>query len=228
MSDGPTELPPVRVLLVDDQALFREALAVLLGTRPEVAVVGQAGDGEEAVRRCKELHPDVVLMDLRMPVLDGVGATRQVRATHPGTQVVALTTFDDVAEVFAALRAGAIGYLLKDVSSDLLVAAVLAAARGESVLQPAVAAVVVARVAGWPEAVPDDGPARGRRPVDPLSNRELDVVRLVAQGRSNREIARTLFLAEGTVKNYVTSALGKLGARDRTQAALRARELGLV
>jgi len=215
---------PVRVLLVDDQALFREALATLLAVRPEIQVVGEAGDGDAALRQAAALRPDVVLMDLHMPLLDGIAATRRLRVEQPAIQVLALTTFDDDEDVFAALRAGAVGYLLKDVSSDRLVEALLAAARGESVLQPSVATRVVARFAQLPEETP------GRRQplVVPLSDRELEVLRLLAEGRSNREIGTGLFLAEGTVKNHVTNVLAKLGARDRTQAALRARELGLV
>ncbi len=215
---------PVRVLLVDDQALFREALATLLAVRPEIDVVGEAGDGAAALERAAALRPDVVLMDLHMPVLDGIAATRRLRAEQPGVRVLALTTFDDDEDVFAALRAGAVGYLLKDVASDRLVEALLAAARGESVLQPSVAARVVARFA----QLPDDAPRRPQPLVVPLSERELEVLRLLADGGSNREIATGLFLAEGTVKNHVTNVLAKLGARDRTQAALRARELGLV
>jgi DNA-binding NarL/FixJ family response regulator len=215
----------VRVLLVDDQALFREALAMLLGVHPGIEVVGEAGDGAEALDRVAALAPDVVLMDLRMPVLDGVAATRRLRVDQPGVRVIALTTFDDDEDVFAAVRAGAVGYLLKDVSSARLVEAVLAAARGESVLQPSVAAKLVARIA----ALPADDPAPAAQPlVVPLSDRELEVVRLLAQGHSNREIAAALYLAEGTVKNHVTNVLGKLDARDRTQAALRARALGLL
>lgn len=214
----------VRVVLVDDQSLFREALATLLSVRDDIEVVGEAGNGEEAVRRCAELAPSVVLMDLRMPVLDGIAATRRLRAEQPGVRVIALTTFDDDEDVFAALRAGAVGYLLKDVSSARLVEAILAASRNESVLQPSVAAKVVARFAQLPA---DDRP-RPQPLAVPLSDRELDVVRLLADGRSNREIAAALHLAEGTVKNHVTNVLGKLGARDRTQAALRARSLGLL
>ena len=215
---------PVRVLLVDDQALFREALATLLGARREVEVVGEAGNGAEALVRSAELGPDVVLMDLRMPVLDGVAATRRLRAEQPGVRVLALTTFDDDEDVFAALRAGAVGYLLKDVSCERLVEALLAAVRGESVLQPSVAAKVVARFA----TLDAETRPRPQPLVVPLSERELEVVRLLAQGSSNREIAATLFLAEGTVKNHVTNVLAKLGARDRTQAALRARALDLL
>jgi DNA-binding NarL/FixJ family response regulator len=216
---------PVRVLIVDDQALFREALATLLEVRPEIRVVGEAANGAEALDRVAALRPDVVLMDLHMPVLDGIGATRRVRVEHPDVQVLALTTFDDDEDVFAALRAGAVGYLLKDVSSDRLVEALLAARRGESVLQPSVAAKVVARFARMTdgEAAPRPQPL-----VVPLSERELEVLRLLAEGSSNREIASALFLAEGTVKNHVTNLLGKLGVRDRTQAALRGKALGLI
>ena len=215
---------PVRVLLVDDQALFREALAVLLEVRAEIEVVGEAADGAAALERSAALQPDVVLMDLHMPVLDGIAATRRLRVEQPGVRVLALTTFDDDEDVFAALRAGAVGYLLKDVTSDRLVEALLAAARGESVLQPSVAARVVARFAG----MPDDATPRPQPLVVPLSDRELEVLRLLGNGCSNREIAASLFLAEGTVKNHVTNVLAKLGARDRTQAALRGRALGLV
>ena len=191
--------------------------------------MGEAGHGAEALDRVGDLRPDVVLMDLHMPVLDGIGATRRLRVEQPGVRVLALTTFDDDEDVFAALRAGALGYLLKDVSSDRLVEAVLSAARGESVLQPSVAAKVVARFAQLDAARSDDAPRSRPQPlVVPLSDRELDVLRLLADGCSNREIATALFLAEGTVKNHVTNVLGKLGARDRTQAALRARALDLL
>ena len=214
----------VRVLLVDDQALFREALATLLEVRDEIEVVGEAGDGAAALEQAAVLRPDVVLMDLHMPVLDGIAATRRLRVEQPDVRVLALTTFDDDEDVFAALRAGAVGYLLKDVASDRLVEGLLAAARGESVLQPSVAAKVVARFA----SLPDDDAPRPQPLVVPLSDRELDVLRLLGDGCSNREIATSLFLAEGTVKNHVTNVLAKLGARDRTQAALRGRSLGLV
>jgi DNA-binding NarL/FixJ family response regulator len=220
----------VRVLLVDDQALFREALSALLQVHEEIEIVGEAGDGEQALRRAAEASPDVVLMDLRMPVLDGIAATRRLRAELPDIRVLALTTFDGDEEVFAALRAGAVGYLLKDVSGERLVEAVLAAARGESVLQPSVAAKVVARVAQLPpEPADTTGRSARRQPlVVPLSDRELEVLRHIADGQSNREIAAALFLTEGTVKNHVTNVLAKLGVRDRTQAALRARALDLL
>ncbi|MGO4598360.1 response regulator [Terrabacter sp. 2RAF25] len=216
---------PVRVLVVDDQTLFREALTTLLDARDEVEVVGGASDGAEALEAVAALQPDVVLMDLRMPGLDGVSTTRRLRVEHPHVRVLVLTTFDGDDEVFPALRAGAVGYLLKDATVARLVEGVQAAARGESVLQPSVAAKVLAMMSRLP-----DTPASPRpQPlVDPLSPRELEVLHELAEGLSNREIASRLYLSEGTVKNHVTNVLAKLGVRDRTQAALRARGLGLL
>ena len=215
----------IRVLLADDHGVIRDGLGRLIAGLDDIELVGMAVDGQDAVDRAAELAPDVVLMDLHMPVLNGIAATRRMRGEHPDVRVIALTTFDDDEEVFAALRAGAVGYLLKDVSSVRLVEAVLAAARGESVLQPSVAAKVVARFAQLPDAT---APPPPQPLVVPLSERELAVLRLLAEGESNREIAAALFLAEGTVKNHVTNVLAKLGARDRTQAALRARALDLL
>ena len=216
-------MTPIRILLVDDQALFREGLRTLLSIQSDFEVVGEASNGDEALRLASTLHPAVVLMDLRMPILDGVTATRRLHAAHPDCRVIVLTTFDDDEDVFEGLRAGAVGYLLKDTPSDKLAEAIRAAARGESFLQPSIAAKVVAEFARL-------APPTTLRPplAEALSERELDILRLVATGASNREIAATLFLAEGTVKNYVTNILGKLGVRDRTQAALKARELGLL
>lgn len=211
----------VRVLLVDDQQLFRAGLRTLLSTRPELEVVGDAENGQVALERAAATRPDVVLMDLKMPVLDGVAATRKLRVQLPSCQVVALTTFEDDELVFECLRAGAVGYLLKDAPIDRLVEAVLAAARGESVLQPSVASKVLAELTRLAGAAPSGDLAK-------LSDRERDVLRLIARGASNKEIATALFIAEGTVKNHVTNILDKLGVADRTQAALRARELGLT
>ncbi|NMC00995.1 MAG: response regulator transcription factor [Chloroflexi bacterium] len=213
----------IRIVLVDDQAMFREGLRTLLATQPDFEVVGEAANGGEALRLCATCQPEVVLMDLRMPVLDGVAATRQLHALYPDVRVIVLTTFDDDEDIFEGLRAGALGYLLKDASSTKLFEAVRAAARGESFLQPSVATKVVAEFARLVEQAP-----RIEAPVAALSERELAVLRLVAQGASNKEIATTLFIAEGTVKNHLTSILAKLEVRDRTQAALKARELGLL
>lgn len=214
----------VRVLIADDQALFREGLRTLLSTRPEIEVVGEAANGAEALTAAERLQPDVVLMDLRMPVMDGIVATTAMRDRWPAIPVLVLTTFDDDASLFGALRAGAAGYLLKDVSSDTLVAAVTAAARGESFLQSTVTGRVVAAFARLMES----GGPRAEALVMPLSPREREILALLGTGASNKEIADRLCLAEGTVKNHVTNVLTKLDVRDRTQAALRARQLGLV
>jgi DNA-binding NarL/FixJ family response regulator len=186
--------------------------------------VGEAENGQEALRAAERLCPDVVLMDLRMPVLDGVAATRRLCTIRPDCRVIMLTTFDDDEYIFEGLRAGALGYLLKDAAPDVLYNAIRAASRGESVLQPSVAAKVVsqfARLAG--QASPPT-----QELVEPLSEREIEVLCVIAQGKTNKEIAAQLYIAEGTVKNHVTNILGKLGVRDRTQAALKARELKLI
>jgi DNA-binding NarL/FixJ family response regulator len=214
---------PIRVLVVDDQALFREGVVTLLSAHPDVEVVGEAENGRQALEMVARLRPAVVLMDLRMPVLDGVAATREIVQRHPQSRVIVLTTFDDD-EVFDALRAGAAGYLLKDVSSEKLAEAIRVAARGESFLQPSIASKVLAELNRRPAR-----PTRADRALlEPLSERELEVLRHLARGASNREIAERVYLAEGTVKNYVSSILGKLGAPDRTAAALRARDLGIL
>lgn len=212
----------IRVLLVDDQALFREALHTLLSVQPNIEVIGEAANGAEALDIATARHPDVVLMDLQMPIMDGVAATRKLHESSPDCRVIVLTTFDDDEYVFEGLRAGAVGYLLKDVSGAKLVEAIMTAARGETFLQPSIAAKVVAEFSR-------------QRPrtenvalVEPLTGREMAILRLLMAGKSNREIADDLFITEGTVKNHVTNILGKLGVRDRTQAVIRAQELGLV
>lgn len=173
-----------------------------------------------------ELHPDVILMDLHMPELGGVAATRRITSSGSHSRIIVLTTFDDDEHIFDGLRAGAVGYLLKDVSSAKLVEAIRTTARGESFLHPAVAAKVVAEFTRVAVDRPQD--ATQQTLADPLSRRELDVLQMVSRGATNKEIAAQLFITEGTVKNHVTNILGKLGVRDRTQAALRAKELGLT
>jgi DNA-binding NarL/FixJ family response regulator len=214
----------IRVMLVDDQRLMREGLRILLDMEPDLEVVGEAGDGREAVESYPRLLPDVVLMDVRMPEMDGVEATRRILTHHPQARVVILTTFDDDEYVFEGIRAGAVGYLLKAASSEELANAVRTVASGGALIEPSVARRVMAEFA----RLSQPSQMEKEKLIDPLSEREIDVLRLIAQGFSNREIADRLYLAEGTVKNYVSSLMQKLSVRDRTQAALRARELQLL
>jgi DNA-binding NarL/FixJ family response regulator len=225
MADGSTsESRAIRVLLVDDQRLMREGLRLLIELESGLAVVGEADDGQAALEAFDSFSPDVVLMDVRMPGMDGVKATRQLRERHPNARVIILTTFDDDAYVFEGLRAGAAGYLLKDLSGNDLAQAVRTVAAGGVLIEPMVARKLVAEFARLSPGAPE--PASS--PAADLSAREREVLKLVAQGMTNREIAGRLFLAEGTVRNYVTSILEKVGARDRTQAALKAAELGIL
>jgi DNA-binding NarL/FixJ family response regulator len=210
---------PVRVLVVDDQALIREGIASLLGIEPGIEVVGTAADGRAAVELAVETRPDVVLMDVRMPVLDGVRAAGLLRERLPSCRVLMLTTFDDEEYVLSALRAGAGGYLLKDLPARDLAQAVRLAHAG---VDQHDAAAIRRLVSALDRSAPPVGP----RPE--LTERELAVLRLIARGASNREIAAQLFVSEGTVKNHVSHILSRLGMRDRTQAAIYARERGLL
>jgi DNA-binding NarL/FixJ family response regulator len=212
--------PDVRVLVVDDQRLIRDGIASLLGLQPGVTVVGTAANGQDAVEQAVTLQPDVVLMDVRMPEVDGIAALETIRRRVPACRVVMLTTFDDEEYVVPAMRAGATGYLLKDLPARELAGAVRMAHAGVSQLDPAAAA----RVAAALTPSTKDEPTTGQ----PLTARELDVLRLIAQGATNREIATRLRLSEGTVKNHISRILTRLGLRDRTQAALYAREHGLL
>ncbi len=215
----------IKILICDDQSLFREALRTLLGAYTDLEVVGEASNGEEALRTAFSESPDIVLMDLRMPVMDGVEATRRIVQLEKGIKVIVLTTFDDDETVFEGLRAGAVGYLLKDVSSDKLVEAIKAAYRGEYFLLPSITAKVVSEFSRISK------PSPKQKDVflpDPLSPREIEILKLVATGASNREIAERLVISEGTVKNHLSSILSKLGVRDRMQAILKAREFGII
>jgi DNA-binding NarL/FixJ family response regulator len=215
----------IRVLIADDQALFREGLETLLSVHQDIEVVGQASNGQEAVELSSRFHPDVVLMDMQMPVLNGAGATRRLRQTLPDCRVIALTTFDDKETIFDALRAGAAGYLLKDVSSADLANAIRLTSRGDSILEPSVAAKVLeefSRVSSSPVV------NRSAILPEPLSDREVEVLKLVTQGLSNREIAAKLFISPGTAKTHIHNVCGKLGVQNRTEAAIRAIELGLT
>jgi len=220
MSDGQR----IRVLLVDDQRLMREGLRTLLELHHDMQVVGEAGDGAEAERFLNvsraELEPQVVLMDLRMPRVDGVTATARIKQARPEVQILVLTTFDDDELVFRSIEAGASGYLLKDVGSDALADAVRAASRGDAPLQPSVARKILSRLRS-PARVPVSRPVDAVK-MESLSERELAVLRLLGRGAGNREIAESLALTEGTVKNYISAILAKTGLHDRTQAALYA------
>ncbi len=214
----------IKLLIVDDQRLMREGLHTLLELEPDLEIAGDAKDGLEALEQYEALRPDVVLMDIRMPNLDGVQATQRLRQRWPEARVIILTTFDDDAYVFDGLRAGALGYLLKDVSGDELAQAIRKVAGGGALIEPSVARKVLAEFARLAEPV---HPPVERLP-EPLSERELEVLGLLAKGASNKQIAAQLYLAEGTVKNYISSILNKLNVEDRTQAALKARELKLL
>ena len=212
---------PIRVLLVDDQRLMRDGLRILLELEEGITVVGEASNGQEAVQIYAELQPDVVLMDIRMPVMNGVEATAALCGAWENAGIIILTTFDDGETVFAGLRAGAKGYLLKDVSGEELAAAVRMVAGGNALLGSSVAQLVLSQLADLKPAKPTPLP-------DPLSRREMEILQLMAQGLSNPKIATHLFLAEGTVKNYVSNILQKTDTRDRTQAVLKAQSLGLL
>jgi DNA-binding NarL/FixJ family response regulator len=214
----------IRLLIVDDQRLMREGLRTLLELEHGFEIVGEAANGQAALDAYAELMPDVVLMDIRMPGMDGVEATRRLCTSWPETKVIILTTFDDDANVFEGLRAGAVGYLLKDLSGQELAIAVRTVHAGGALIEPTVAKRVMAEFARLhpPARTIDEGLP------EPLTEREVAVLKLVSAGLSNREIGHKLGLSEGTVKNYVTSVLQKIGVRDRTQAALRGRELGLI
>jgi DNA-binding NarL/FixJ family response regulator len=205
----------IRLLLVDDQPLFRQGLAALLALEEDLTIVGQAGHGQEAIALSAELQPDVILMDVRMPVCDGVEATREIHQRYPWMRILVLTTFDEDEYIWQSLQAGALGYLLKSTPSNQVADAIRTVHQGYSQLGPTIAPKVFAQLNQAPPKV--ESHYR-------LTERELEVLTLLGQGKNNREIAKTLFLTEGTVKNHVTRILSELGMRDRTQAALWAQE----
>ncbi len=213
---------PVRVLIVDDQALIRQALKTLLDLESGIEVVGEAADGIEALELIPDARPDVALVDVRMPRMDGVELVRRLAEDHPRVAAVVLTTFDDDEYVFEGLRAGARGYLLKDTVSGELVSAIEKASRGEVFLGGPVASKVVSELRRVTGGTAKQGPSGA------LSERELEVLKLVAAGFSNREIAKALYITEGTVKNHISNVLRKLDLRDRTQAAFYAVERGWI
>jgi DNA-binding NarL/FixJ family response regulator len=213
----------IRVVLVDDQALVRAGFAMVLDAQDDMTVVGEAGDGAEALRLLRTVEADVVVMDIRMPVMDGVQATRHISGAGPTPRVLALTTFDTDEDAFAALQAGASGFLLKNVAPQELLTAIRVVASGDSVVAPRITRRLLDRFA--PQLVPA---APRLRPLAELTEREREVLLLVSQGLSNAEIAGKLHLAEATVKTHVGRTLAKLGLRDRVQAVVLAYESGLI
>lgn len=206
----------IRLLLADDQALFRQSLASLLDLEEDIEVLGQAQDGRDAIALTQALQPDVILMDVRMPICDGVEATKEIHQCFPWIRILVLTTFDEDEYIWKSLQAGALGYLLKSTPASQLAAAVRMLHNGHFQLGPTIAPKVIAQLRP---------PLRSEREnLERLSDRERDVLTLIGQGKSNREISQILHLTEGTVKNYVSQVLGNLGVRDRTQAALWAQQ----
>jgi DNA-binding NarL/FixJ family response regulator len=224
VDEGPGDAAVTRVLVVDDQTVVRDGLVLLLGLLPGLDVVGSAGDGEEAVRLVGENHPDVVLMDLRMPRVDGVEATRRIKAAYPSVQIVVLTTYSDDESVFAALQAGARGYLTKDAGAEEIAQAIDAVRGGDAQLAPSVQRRLVDALATGAQ------PPRRRRGdlPDGLTQREAEVLTLIAAGHSNAEIARELFISEATVKTHINNLFAKAGLRDRAQAVTYAYRKGLA
>jgi len=210
----------ITVMLVDDHAMVREGVKAFLVTQPDISVVGEAGSGEDAIQLAAQLIPDVILMDLIMPNMDGVEATRRVKQVSPRSQIVVLTSYHEDEHIFPALKAGALSYILKDVSAEELVAAVRKAAAGEAVLHPRVAARVIKELQGRR--------ADALNPFTELSERELEVLKLIADGKSNAEMAAKLVLSEKTIKGHVSNILSKLHLADRTQAAVYAWREGIV
>ena len=211
----------IKVLILDDHQVVRQGLRTFLNLNEDLQVIGEASDGQEAVEMTAKLSPDVILMDLVMPRMDGIAATELIKASNPGAKVIALTSFTEDDKVFPAIQAGASSYLLKDVSPDALVEAIRAAHHGEARLHPDVMRKLMEQVASQPgSAKPVQGPQ--------LTEREGEVIRLVAQGKSNREIAEILVISEKTVKAHISNILGKLGLADRTQMAIHAIKTGLV
>jgi NarL family two-component system response regulator LiaR len=224
-----TNAGPIRVLIVDDHAIVRDGIRSLLATEPNIEVVGEADNGRDAVSRAQQLQPDVILMDLMMPAMDGIEATRRIIGDRPDARILVLTSFAADDKVFPAIKAGAMGYLLKDSPSEDLVRAIHEVYRGESSLHPKIARKLLQELSGALRPDPPSTPELlDKDLVEPLTEREVEVLKLVAQGRSNREIADQLVVTEGTVRAHVSNILGKLHLASRTQATLYALRKGLV
>jgi NarL family two-component system response regulator LiaR len=217
----------IRVLIVDDHAIVRDGICALLATKPDIEVVGEAGNGREAISKAQSLQPDVILMDLMMPEMDGIEAIRRIVAHRPGARILVLTSFAADDKVFPAIKAGAMGYLLKDSESEDLVRAIHQVYRGESSLHPQIARKLLQELSSPPQPPPTPEPVSGPT-VDPLTEREVQVLQLLARGLSNQEIADQLVIVEGTVRAHVSNILSKLHLVSRTQATLYALREGLA
>ena len=214
-------MPPIRLILADDHVMLRQGTLVMLAREPDLTVVGEANDGAEAVRLAETLRPDVVVMDVRMPGMNGIEATRQIRARLPSVQVLVLTAHDDDEYVFALLEAGANGYLLKTAPVSELVKAIRIVASGESAMAPSIVRKLVNRVSGRKAAQPDDE-------FEALTGREMEVLKLLAQGMTNKQIADTLIISDRTVQTHLSNIFGKLGVNSRTEAILIAMKRNLL
>jgi DNA-binding NarL/FixJ family response regulator len=214
---------PVKVLIADDHVFYREGVRAFLDNTPDISVLGEANNGDEAIAKAKELNPDVILMDLKMPGTNGIEATRSIHETNPDTGILVLTMFDDDDSVFAAMRAGARGYLLKDADKDDVVRAIVAVQKGEAIFSPAIAQRMIQYFTASPA---HQSASRKQDEFAELTERELEILELIAQGNNNLAIANRLSLSIKTVQNYVSSILTKLQVVDRAQAIVRAREAG--
>lgn len=217
----------IKILLVDDQQLIRQGIQYLLETENDLRVIGHASNGKEAIRIAEELKPDVILMDIRMPEMDGVQATAEILKKNSGIGIIILTTFDDDEYIFEGLKAGARGYFLKDISSEEMAEAVRTVAAGGALIQPSITRKVLSEFSRL-AANPVSGKSSQHKLEEPLTDREMDVLLVLAEGLSNKEISERLFITEGTVKNHVSNLIAKLNVRDRTQAIIKAQEFGLL
>lgn len=214
----------IKVMITDDQRLMREGLKTILDLEEDLTVVGLAENGKDALNKIADVQPDIILMDIRMPVMDGVECTGIIKKQYPGVKVIILTTFDDDEFIIEALKNGAVGYILKDLSSEKLVGAIRDVYEGNSIMQPEIAAKVISRITGTIKEPMHNNAANQLKHTEGLTDREKVVLRLVGKGMSNIEIAKKLYISEGTVKNYISNLYGKLEVRDRSKLTLYAIE----
>jgi DNA-binding NarL/FixJ family response regulator len=228
MEEWEGETSMLRVLIADDQTLMRDGLQTILQLEDDIEVVATAENGEEACRLVAEHRPNLVLMDIRMPVMNGIEAAKQISRTYPDTKVVVLTTFDEDEYIIEALAGGAVGFLLKDIPTDKLLQAVRDAARGDMMLPSAIAVKLASRLSVSPGSRPVPPKIRAKNGELKFTEREMSIVALMVEGRTNREIAQLLFMSEGTVKNYISTIYDKIGTNDRTQAVIWLKDMTVI